>query len=75
MNVENIIQICHPGVPALAGGMPAGAAASCRASLIPQMTFEKDSPDMPFWSPGFSRWDACRGRGILPGKPDTTDDV
>jgi len=34
MNVEQIIRICHPGVPALAGGMPAGAAAYCRASLV-----------------------------------------
>gem|GEM_PF-4157875 len=24
MNVEEIVRICHPGVPALAGGMPAG---------------------------------------------------
>jgi hypothetical protein len=25
---------CHPGVPAFAGGMPAGVAASCQASLV-----------------------------------------
>jgi len=24
MTFENIVRICHPGVPAFAGGMPAG---------------------------------------------------
>jgi|GEM_PF-5060537 len=34
MKFEKIVQICHPGVPALAGCMPAGTAAYCRASPI-----------------------------------------
>jgi len=25
------------------------------------------------WNPGFSRLDACGGRGILPGKPDPAE--
>jgi len=34
MNVENIVRICHPGVPASAGGIPAGAAAYRRERRI-----------------------------------------
>jgi hypothetical protein len=34
MNVEEITQICQPGVPALAGGMPASTAAYCRERPI-----------------------------------------
>jgi hypothetical protein len=33
-NVAPIVQICHPGVPAFAGGMPARIAAHCREGLI-----------------------------------------
>jgi len=28
---------------------------------------------MPSGSPGFSRWEACQGRGILPGTPDPAE--
>jgi hypothetical protein len=28
-----------------------------------------NNPDMPFGRPGFSRWDACRDCGLLPGTP------
>ncbi|MFP4436019.1 MAG: hypothetical protein ACLFVO_02125 [Chloroflexaceae bacterium] len=28
---------------------------------------------MPSRSPGFSRWEACRGSGILPGTPDPAE--
>jgi len=33
----------------------------------------KKSLNMLSWNPGFSRWDACRGRGILPGTPDPAE--
>ncbi len=34
MNVEKRTRICHPGIPASAGGMPAGATAYYQESLI-----------------------------------------
>jgi len=34
MNFEKILRICHPGVPAFAGGMPASAAAYYQTSLV-----------------------------------------
>jgi hypothetical protein len=36
-----ITKIYHSEIPALAGGMPAGAATYCRASLIRLMNVEK----------------------------------
>jgi hypothetical protein len=30
---------------------------------------------MPSWIPGFSRLNACRSRGILPGTPDPADEL
>jgi len=34
MKFEKITRLCHPGIPALAGRMPARAAAYCWKSLI-----------------------------------------
>jgi hypothetical protein len=70
----------HPGVPASAGGIPAGGAAYCPASPIrlkPGLRSDggRASRRQPVacrrtsGSPGVSRWNICRGRSLLPGKP------
>jgi hypothetical protein len=41
MNVEKIVRIWRPGVPALAGGMPAGTTAYCRERLVRLKNVEK----------------------------------
>jgi hypothetical protein len=41
MNVEKIVRICHPGVPASAGRMPVGTAVYGRERLIRLMNVEK----------------------------------
>jgi hypothetical protein len=53
--------------------MPAGAAASCQERLI---RLKPGLPSGDIWikiSTFNSRWDACRGRSLLPGTPDPAE--
>jgi hypothetical protein len=69
-----------PGVPALAGGISAGGAAYCPASLVrlkPGLRSDggRASRLQPVacqrtsGSPGFSRWDTCRDGAYCPASP------
>jgi len=73
MNFEKILRICHPGVPALAGGMPAGTAIYGWERLIRLKPGLLSGEIGMQQAPCIRRWNACRDSDRRPGTPDPAE--